>query len=244
MTARARPCASPARFRLASLLLSAAAVVISTPAAAQIGAAVSIFSDDRFRGYSLSQGHPGAILGLSYDHAKGAYAAVSASTVLRSDGLRPLALQLNGGYAKRLSSALGLDVGIVHSLYSRQSSAEPGRAYTEVYAGLSHGSLSGRLSVSPDYFQSGTSTLYGELNDTLPIARKLRLGGHVGLLVPAMRRDGSQIRSAFDWRLGLTRELTRVSLHAAWTGRAALGGYPEERRRGGQAIVFAVSCVL
>jgi uncharacterized protein (TIGR02001 family) len=216
----------------------------ATPALAEVGAAVSLFSDARFRGYSLSDRRPVAIFDLSYDDPEGAYAAVSASTVLRSDGVRPLGLQLNGGYAKRLSPMLSLDLGLVHSIYSHYSSADPGRSYTELYAGLTHGSISGRLHVSPHYFESGTSTLYGELDNSLPIARKLRLSGHVGLLTPIRRRDGSETRSAFDWRLGLSHELGRFSLHAAWTGRARLSDNEDERGHGGSALVFGASCIF
>jgi len=205
---------------------------------------VSLFSDARFRGYSLSDGHPVASADLSYDDIGGAYAAVSASTVGRSDGLRPLALQLNGGYAKSLSSGLSLDFGIVHSRYARYSSAEPGRSDTEIYAGFSRQSLSGRLYLSPHYFESGTSVLYGELIDAVEIAPELRLSGHVGLLTPIRRRGGSETRPNLDWRLGLTRELNAVSLHAAWTGRTRSSGDSGDERHGGNALVFGIRWVL
>jgi len=90
-------------------------LVSTSPAAAQVGTAVSVFSDDRFRGYTLSDSRPVGILDLSYDAQNGFYGALSGSIVAtRHDGLQPLGLQLNGGYAKRLSSGLTVDTGIVH----------------------------------------------------------------------------------------------------------------------------------
>jgi uncharacterized protein (TIGR02001 family) len=193
-------------------LLSAA------PAAAEVGAAVSAFSDAQFRGYSLSGGRPVAIADLSYDHPSGAYASLSVSAIAE-DGVRPFSLQLGGGYARRLSSGTTFDLGIVHSAYRYYSSGMAANSYTEVYAGLARGILSSRLSFSPHYFRAGQWTLYGEVNANAGLTPRLRLDGHVGLLVPVRTPDylnGSRIEH--DWRLGLTREFGRLSLHGHVTG--------------------------
>src|SRR4051794_25476402 len=115
-------------------ILFAAALSFTSPAAAQVGTSVSVFSDNRFRGYSLSGGRPVGILDLSYDAPNGFYAALSGSVVAtRHDGLRPLGIQLNGGYAKRLSSGLTVDAGVTHSNYFAYSSKGTRKSYTEGY---------------------------------------------------------------------------------------------------------------
>jgi uncharacterized protein (TIGR02001 family) len=223
------PAGEPAsRARTASFLAPAAVrpilfvafVTIASPATAQVGAAISVFSDDRFRGYSLSDGRPAGILDLSYDAPSGFYGALSGSVVLsRNDSLQPLGLQLNGGYAKRLRSGLTLDLGIVHSNYSSFSSRGPGRSYTELYAGLGGKRVSSRIYVSPDYLRRGGWTLYSEVDANLPVARKLRISGHAGMLVQLNgRSNGEAYRPEFDWRLGLARDFGRLTVNVAWTG--------------------------
>jgi uncharacterized protein (TIGR02001 family) len=226
-------------------ILAACAYLFSaTPATAEVGAAISVFSDARFRGYSLSSGQPVAILDLSYDDASGAYAAVSGSAVVRTSEVEPLGLQLNAGYARRLSSIGTLDVGIVHSEYSNYSTAIPGNSDTELYVGLTRKHLSGRLYFSPHYFESGTWTLYGELDHSLDLAPTLNLNGHIGMLAPVRRLDGSVARSAYDWRVRLNRQFGRLSVHAAATGGRQVYRYEGIARHDGKALVFGATLIF
>jgi uncharacterized protein (TIGR02001 family) len=228
-------------------VLFAAALSFTSPAAAQVGTSVSIFSDDRFRGYSLSGGRPVGILDLSYDAPNGFYAALSGSVVAtRHDGLQPLRLQLNGGYAKRLSSGLTIDVGVVHSNYSEYSSRNASKSYTEVYAGLAGGVLSSRISVSPDYLKPGAWTVYGEVDANVPAGKKLRVTGHVGILAPLDRRgySGDTLRPELDWRLGLARDIGPVTLSVAWTGISRNRDLYQERTYGREALIVGITYAL
>ena len=202
---------------LSALLIGAAFVGFSSPAAAQISGAVSIFSDDRYRGYTLSDGRPVGILDLYYDDPSGFYGTVSGKLVASEHaGIRPLGLVLNAGYARRLSSGLTIDVGATHSTYSEYSDRAAARSYTEAYAGLSGKFLTARIYASPDYLKDGS--LYGELNATAEIAPKLTLSGHAGLLLPLeANQNGYRYRREFDWRIGVARQFGPVSLQAAWT---------------------------
>ena len=225
--------------RLRALLRTAIAICClyaAAPAEADVGAAVSVFNDARFRGFSISDHHPVGLVDLSYDDASGAYLAASGTAVASSDGVHPLALIVNGGLAKRLQSGITIDAGIVHSEYSHYSSALSGRSYTEVYGGVSRKSVSGRLYFSPHYFGTGHATLYGELDNNVGLARKLRLQGHVGLLVPLRGKQ----HPILDWRLGLTRQFGRISLHAAWAG-AAGRRYDDTYSRSSSGFVFGAS---
>ncbi len=224
MTARAGRAVWQARGSTASAVVLALVAPIAflgaSSASAQVGVVASIFSDDRFRGYSLSDDRPVAALDVSYDAPDGLYGAISGSIVAsRRDGLQPLGLQLNGGYAKRLKSGLTLDVGVTRSGYSHYSSRGPGKTYAEGYVGLAGKLLSARLSVSPDYLHSSTWTVYGELNGHIPVGSKLRLVGHVGLLSPLRSyQDDQYYRREFDWQLGFAQDVGRVTVSAAWTG--------------------------
>ena len=204
--------------RLPALLGGAIVLAYPTMSAAQTSAAVSIFSDDRLRGYTLSDGRPVGILDLSYDDPSGFYGTVSGSAVASRDrGLRPLGLVLNAGYAKRLNSELTIDAGVSHSVYSKYSDRGAARSYTEGYVGLSGKWLTGRFYASPDYLKGGT--LYGELIATVPIADNLRVTGHGGLLIPLGSSQGAySYRREVDWRIGVTRQFGPLSVQAAWTG--------------------------
>ena len=195
------------------------------------------------RGYSISNGHPVASLDFSYDDSSGAYAAASATGVASSSELlRPLALQLNAGYARPLSSSLTLDVGATGSFYSHYSRIETDRTYGELYAGLSASHFSSRISYSPDYFLTGGPTAYGELNANFGNAYGLRLEGHVGELVSL---GGSRsYRRQLDWRAGVSREFGRVALHAAWAGRGRAPrpfGSTLRRARSGSGLIVGLT---
>lgn len=195
-------------------------LTVSAQALAQAGGSVSILNDYRFRGFSLSDGRPVGILDLSYDAPNGLYAAASGSLVLaRGDGLQPLGMELNAGYAKRLASGLTIDLGATHSAYSEYSSRGSAYSYTEFYAGLGGKLVSARISVSPDYLKHGAWTTYGELNGSAPVASNLRLTGHLGMLVPlGYQTSSTHYRREFDWRIGLQDDLGRLSIHADWAG--------------------------
>ena len=209
-----------------------------------MGAVLSVFSDARFRGVSVSDGDPVGTLDLSYDDPSGAYAAASGTLVASSHGIEPLSLQLNAGFASQLGAGLSADVGIVQSEYSRYSTTIHGSSYTEVYAGLTRKSLTARVHLSPHYFEAGTWTLYGELNHGIALSRKLSLNSHAGVLVPLHSTNPGETRSQVDWRVGLDRQVGRLALHAAFTGARGVRHYEEQRAHSGAALVFGASLVL
>jgi len=249
VSAAARPHGSQAPVsptsQVLKLLFTAAGLCASVPAAAEVGTSVSLFSDARFRGYSLSAGHPVATLDLSYDDPAGVYGALSTSAVLGGDdAIEPLGLQLNAGYAKRLPSSVVMDFGITHSSYSKYGS-RGSTSYTEVYAGVSRKALSARISFAPHYFESGSSTLYAEANANFSPMKKLNLFGHAGVLLPLSYRDGMrELRTQYDWSLGASRQVGPVSLHAILSGGGPDGDYYHDRYHDRTKLVFGVSCPL
>jgi len=195
--------------------IAAGSLGIATPAAAEVGASVSVFSDARFRGYSLSSGHPVAVVDISYDHRSGLYGAVT------------------------------IDVGAVHSSYTHYSSRGEAKSYTEVYAGASRGFLTARVYLSPHYFGRVAKAAYGELDATVSPLRKLRLSGHVGLLVPIEYRPASNDeRAQYDWRLGVAREVGAASIHVIATGGGPGRDYYGGRRHDRTTLILGVSWAL
>ena len=215
----------------------------AAPAIAEVGAAVSVFSDSRLRGYSLSRGHPVGTVDFSYDDSSGLYAAASASALASSaDGVKPLGLQLNGGYAKRLGDVT-LDFGAIYSTYSHYSSQGSSSSYTEIYAGAAYKFLSSRIAFSPHYFEGGARTVYGEVDANFSPTHKLHLTGHAGLLVPISYRDENPA-TRYDWRVGVGRDVGKVTLHVIGSGggpgRDYYGGHSHNRN----AVFLGLSWAL
>ena len=189
-------------------------VGLSVPAAADVGATASLFTEARFRGISLSGGDPVGQLDLSYDDPSGFYGSLSGSLLRSSEyGIRPLALQENVGYAKRLENGPTIDVGIINSHYSRYSAYQPSNGYTEIYAGLIGRIFSSHIYLAPNHYHWGHWAAYGEVDAGFRPARKLRLTAHIGSQVRFHPGFGSRIQ--YDWRIGASREIGPVSLHVA-----------------------------
>lgn len=207
---------------------------------------VSAYTDQRFRGYSLSDGRPVGILDLSYDAPNGIYASLSGSVVdTRNEGLKGLGLALNGGYATRIRRNLTLDFGVIHSRYSQYSGLASGRVYSEVYAGLAGKFVGTRFSISPDYIGPAHWTLHGEVNGHIDLTRNLLLDGTLGALIPL--GEGAYkgaARSQWDARVGLAQRLGPVALHAAFTARGKSPDISAARRHGRTAVVLGISAAL
>lgn len=216
-------------------------LLLATPARAEVGAAVSLLSEARLRGYSMSAGKPVGQLDLSYDHRSGFYAGLSA-TVVAHDGLNPLALQESIGFARKLASGPTIDVGVVQSNYTRHTGRYRPLSYTEVYAGLIGRNVASRVYLSPNYFDPGVWTLYGELDAGMRPTDRLRLTGHVGVLT-RLRGPGRQA-AQYDWRVGAAHELGRFSVQLSLTGGGPGRDYYEHRARSRTAVVLGVSRIF
>ena len=251
MTARAAARAS-SRLRWADnrvfavrLIAGMSFAAAAAPTVAQVGAVASIYSDERFRGYSLSDGRPVGILDLSYDDPGGIYGAVSARIVASREGLRPLGLTVNAGYARRLGTRFTGDAGVIHSRYSHYSGLASGRSYTELYAGVSAGHVGTRLSISPDYVGTAGWTAHGEINGRLDIMPTLVADAALGALLPIGGGAYSgKARAQWDARLGLTQRFGPGSLHAALTARARGPDIYMGRAHRRAALVVGISSAL
>jgi uncharacterized protein (TIGR02001 family) len=208
--------ASRIRARACAVFLVAGS--LAEPASAQFAARVGIDSDYRLRGYSLTDDHPAISGQFSYDHSSGLYASVLG---LAEVGARNRFLGAVGsvGYARRVSSTVSLDAGVLRSQIRGASYGARGFDYTEFYAGTYVGPVSGRISYSPDYRRPGQSTVYGEVEAGFEPATDWRVSGHAGLLVyletAGFYQSGETHR---DWRLSLARQFRAAEVHASLSG--------------------------
>lgn len=215
----------------------------SVPACAEVGATASIFSEARLRGISLSAGHPVGEISLSYDDPGGFYGTLSGSVVVSSEyGLRPLGLQEDIGYAKRLGDGPTIDVGLLNANYSRYTGYARSSGYTEVYAGLVGKVLSSHVYVSPNYFHSGAWAAYGEVEAGIQPMRKLRLTAHVGSLVSLDSTYASRVQ--YDWQISATREVGPLSLHATFSDGGPGRDFYEDGWHRRRALVVGATCVF
>jgi uncharacterized protein (TIGR02001 family) len=191
-------------------LLAIATGLIATASIAQVSATASLVSEYRFRGVSLSQGDPAAQLDLSYDHRSGWYAGAFGSNVEFDPDRREAQLTGYAGYSRRLPSGLSLDAGAAYSNFS----GGDGYNYLELDAGFTAEALSGHLYFSPNYFGQGIHTLYAELNASHPLAQRIKLIGHAGVLQALSGASGQNggWRPHVDVQAGIEVQVQRLRL--------------------------------
>lgn len=215
-----------------------------TPAQAQLGTVISLYSDARLRGYSLSAGRPVAVVDVSYDDDGGAYAALSASAAMAHAQPQPLSAQFNLGYAKRLTSGTVVDGGLVQAFYSTHASTEGTRSFTQVYVGVTRKSLSSRIAFSPHDIERGARTLYVETSAKLSPSGQLHFGAKIGLLVLLEERGSESGKPRWDWRLSAAKDAGPVTVHAILTGGSQDPDSPGQRQHSGTKLVLGLSLPL
>jgi uncharacterized protein (TIGR02001 family) len=203
---------------------------------------VSVNSDYRFRGYSLSYGKPVASAELSYDDRSGLYVNGAVTGVARSGSVDLLGYQANVGFARRISSTVSVDAGVTHSLYRyRIYDINRSASYDEAYLGLNAHNISARLSYSPHYFRPDVTTLYGEVEAGFQPAAKWRLSGHVGALKYLTTPYDFDDRTRFDWRVSASRELGQLEIHSALSGGSPRNRYTYDIGQTGVALTVGAS---
>lgn len=214
-------------------------LLVATAVHAQANASVSLVSDDRYRGVSLSDGEPALQLGAGLDADNGAYVGAFASTaqLYGRDMVRWLGY---GGWAGRFGNGLSWDVGAQYTGFSGAHDD----SYPELYAGLSGERIGVRVAYAWKYFGGDDDALYTSVDAQQPLSRRVRLLGHVGWLHPVRDRDATP---SYDARLGLgvhaggfDLQLGRTFLHAD-RNTYRYGAYPVGREAAGNAWVVGIT---
>jgi uncharacterized protein (TIGR02001 family) len=176
-----------------------AGVFLAGPAAAAgFSANVGAASEYLFRGMPMSDG-PALQGGLDFTGHGGGYAGIWATNVLY-DGESGAELDLYGSVPLK-AFGLDLELGAVVYLFSetgdRGAAAQERVDYFELLLGGQFGPVSGRVFYSPDYFNSGSESVYLTISSSISLTAGTHLFGQFGGL------DWKGIDRYMDYSAGL-----------------------------------------
>ncbi len=164
--------------KLNKLALAVGALVFAGSAAAELSANIGATSNYVWRG--VTQTDDGAAIsgGLDYAHDSGFYAGTWASNVdFGSDDDTTAEVDLYGGYANELGSGLGYDFGVIYYAYPGGDELD----FTEVYASLSFGPVTGGVNYTVDKEAGGDEDdVYYHLSASFDVAPTWSIGGTIG----------------------------------------------------------------
>jgi uncharacterized protein (TIGR02001 family) len=186
-------------------------------ARAQISGVAGVTSDYRLRGVSLTDGRAALSVSVNYDHPSGVYAG--GSLVAHDPAGRParlLGYQAYAGMSGRFEGGANWDVGVSRVDMTLYLNRPYSLDYTQAYAGLSLGGLSGRVSLAPDYPRKGVTTVYAELNGMVRPADRWRANAHVGAQARLGGSGPGEDGDRFDVSLGVAREFRNGELSVSW----------------------------
>lgn len=160
-------------------LASAVVMALGAQAAyAELSVTPAVVSDYDFRGITQTALDPALQLSAAYTFSNGIYVATFASTLdddsypdahLELDGI----IGISGGDPE---SSVGWDVGFIYYGYPGNGDFD----WQELYAGISKGWFSAKLSYSPEFVGLDDSAFYLEGNGTFPLPHDFSLVAHVG----------------------------------------------------------------
>ncbi|MFC5500085.1 TorF family putative porin [Caenimonas terrae] len=218
----------------------AGGLLLSSPARAQLGGSISVDSDYRFRGVSLSGAKPTVRLSANIDAASGWYGGGSATQARLARGERYLQSLGYAGHVTPLAAGRSFDVGASYSHFAGERRFD----FAEAYAGLQGERWSLRLNYSPDYFGQHTQTAYLDASVDEQLGDVARLFGHVGLLLPLAGTEPGNAgtrRARVDLRAGAGWRLRDIDLQVAWTVASRGGPVPAAYDGRRSALVFSAS---
>jgi len=205
---------------------------------AQLSGDVTVVSDYRYRGVSLSQGNPEPQVNLGYDHPDGWYAGALVSGV-RLEGISTEQLVAYAGYTAALRENVSWEGGVSGTRFRQASDY----SYNEVYLGLTSDNCSARIYYSPSYFYQYARTIYGEVNVAFPLHDKVQLLAHIGVL---HQLDGTALNTAipsrFDYRLGINARIAEWNVQLALTGlQKKSSNYPQYEDLHARTLLLSAS---
>ena len=184
------------------------ALLAAGPACAQAGGSVSVLSDYRYRGVSLSDGRPSLQAQLGLDFDAGGYAGLQASTVrLEEHFSDDLQLLPYAGVVRPLHGGWHWEAGVQYTAFLRSGEYD----YPEVFAGIGTGHAGVRIFYSNDYYGRWPAW-YATFDGNRALSPRWRLLGHAGVL----HSMGGEVGYRRDWTLGLGLALRDYDLQLTW----------------------------
>ena len=190
------------------------ALLFAAPACAQVSGSVTLLSDYRYHGASLSDESPTAKLALAWDRGDGWYAGAQVARVrFAYPGARSeLQVVPYLGYVRVLRPGVAVEAGAQYTSFSEST----GYDYPEIYLGVSAEHLGARAAWIHDYFGEA-SAWYGEVNGSRPLRGRLRAIGHIGVLRQNTYSENDGGHWRYDVAAGLALAWAEFDLQAAWT---------------------------
>lgn len=208
-----------------------AAAVLSTPAFAQedafpgpggefsLSGGISVVSDYRFRGISVSGEEIALQPTLTLSHESGLYAGVWGSTMPDNPLTGQFEFDLYGGYATQIASGTSVDVGMIWYSYPGNRAPAGSADYVEFIGKLSHDlgpvSATGTIAYAPGQRSMGDGWYYSfgmasGIPNT-PVTLRAGVGYSDGSLAPTA--PGVDY---FDWSVGASYVLGPATLSARY----------------------------
>ena len=221
------------------IVVACGLLLVATAAHAQANASVTLVSDDRYRGVSLSGNAPALQIGGGFDADTGFYVGgfASSARLYDHDMVRWVGY---AGRAGRFGDGASWDVGAQYTGFTDA----PEDGWPEVYAGLAGERIGVRFAYAWHYFGGDDDALYTSVDAQQPLPRDVRLLAHAGWLRPV---HGESASPAYDLRLGIgvqlrgfDLQLARTFLHADWSDYR-YAAYPVERDAAGDAWVIGIT---
>lgn len=209
---------------------------------AQLTANISVVSDYRFRGVSLSQQKPAAQATIGYDDPRGWYGGLFGSTVGIAAGSATTGQAMAYlGIATPIRVGLHWEAGADYSTFVNRRDYD----YGEVYTGITSTRFNARLHYSPHYFGAGAGSFYLEANGTHRIDERFVLLAHVGILVPVGHRGdqyADAVRTPIDARAGVALAIAGFDVQLALVAAHGTGSvYPVDDAQRRTTVVASVS---
>jgi len=202
---------------LLPLLLPAAAYADADAPAVTVSGAVTIISDYRFRGISLTGNDPAVQGTINVAHESGVYVGTWASSIDMGSRYGPTEVDLYGGWSGQVAKKTSLDVALAY--YSYPGGEGSGKVeYFETTAKLNHdfGPLNATLGTGYSWNQRALGGdhlyIYGETAAPIPgtpVTLKAHGGRSRGAISP-------KAGGYYDWSLGADVALGKVTLGVAY----------------------------
>lgn len=206
--------------RRGSLLL---AWLCSVPACAQVSGSVTVMSDYRYDGVSLSNGAPTAQLALAWDRGDGWYGGVALTRVRFQypGAANELQAEPYLGYVHVLRRGESIEAGAQYTWFSRSTSYR----YPELYAAWSGERVRARVAWMPGYFGQDAAW-YAQLDGTRPLRGPFHLLAHAGVLrqspLSTEYADTNDGGWRYDVAAGIDAVHGNLDLQLTWT---TVGGH-------------------
>ena len=184
---------------MTTAMLAGGLMIGATSVQAQVEASanVSLATDYVWRGVSQTNEDPAIQGGFDLGFGPGFYVGTWGSNVDFGD-VENLELDFYGGWSTEFSNGLGLDLGVIHYHYFADDNNVD---FEELYAGLSYGPVSAKVSWDPDnkntYLEAG---IEHEFKDIVTVS------AHVGTyMFDTEFAPGTD--SYTDWSVGVSKEI-------------------------------------